>query len=245
MLDDLIDGMEMPPTNTFNPLPIALDLAKELQWKVAKGQQAVGLAQTLSLVVAADQAGAEVLRSEEQHMQAAVEHVQARESLNSLSPGLAELLLGQQTAVNGTYRERSVLVIPQAVNPDATRRRPAQQNIAMMLSRPLALQLYLYPESFASKIGKLFLRHQDIVLGNAELDPLVMIKARDEAGALQILGRPEVQEALLALYRQRTPPCYPQCNDVALRATVQGRHNLKDLLDLLKTLSNLANTLEA
>lgn len=232
------------PGSHFSPVDVATELAQRMSWTVAKGKDAMALGQTLALVESADLAGAEALKAADEHLKAASGTVRAMEQIEALAPGLSQLLLGQQTAVSGAYRDRSVLLIPQPTNPNATRRGPARQLVVMMLRHPLSLQLHIYPESLGSRLGKLFLRLQDIRLGNKELDPLVMIKARDETGARLKLESTGAQNALLALFGQRTPPCHPQLNDVALRVSVVGEHDAEDLLALLEDMDTLVGALE-
>jgi hypothetical protein len=62
------------------------------------------------------------------------------------------------------------------------------------------LGLSIYKERFWSKVGKFF-GAQDIQSGNAELDPMVMIKAKDEGRAKRMMEEPELQHALLDLFK--------------------------------------------
>ena len=226
------------------PAKNAVELAQRLGWEVAKGKAAMALGQTMALVVEADRAGTEVLESSSAYQKDADQAMEVMEKLEGISATLSGLLLGQQTAVSGTYRGRSVLAIPQGHTPKGNRQTQSMLNMMMMFSQPLGLQLHIYPESLASKAGKLLLRLQDVTTGNQELDPLLMIKAKDESAAQRKLDRPSTQEALLTLFGKQPFACYPQCNDIALRVTVYGDHTVDHLVELLEALADLADALE-
>jgi hypothetical protein len=73
-------------------------------------------------------------------------------------------------------------------------------HVQLFFPSDVELGLSIYRERFWSKVGKIF-GAQDIVLGNAELDPMVMIKANEEGKAKLMLSGVEVQNALLELFR--------------------------------------------
>lgn len=74
-------------------------------------------------------------------------------------------------------------------------------HIALLFKRPEKLGLLLAPETFFSRVGHKLFHTQDLTTGNAELDRLVSVKAREVAPAQVLLADRRVQEQLIALFR--------------------------------------------
>ena len=70
-------------------------------------------------------------------------------------------------AALGRYRDFEVLVAAGRYVP----------YVCVMLPNPLPVQLHLYPEYFSSRVARFLFGMQDLVIGNPELDPLVIVKS--------------------------------------------------------------------
>lgn len=209
--------------------------AQELGLELKEGQEALEMGETLSMIRSADSAGFKAMEKAGAH-QDRIE--QSRDLLSQLEAVLpvGKFFEGHRAAM-GTHRGCRVLMVPNIRNESSS------IIIVVMLQQPLSFNLHIYPETLGSKIGKFFLRVQDLQLGNAQLDPLVMVKAGDVAGATRKLTGTEVQKALLSVYQpgQGTPTC----NDISVRASVDGDSTSQHLLDWTERLTGLALALRA
>ncbi len=64
--------------------------------------------------------------------------------------------------------------------------------------KPLAFDLHVARESQLTKLGKAFFGLQDIEIGDAELDPLIRIKAKEGEAVRLLFSRKEVKAAIIA-----------------------------------------------
>ncbi len=100
----------------------------------------------------------------------------------------------------GNYRDYELYVYRNNRSNSSTPSASYSVHVQLFFPEPAELGLSIYRERFWSKVGK-FLGAQDIQSGNAELDPLVMIKAQDEGRARRMMEEPDLQLALLDLFR--------------------------------------------
>jgi hypothetical protein len=100
----------------------------------------------------------------------------------------------------GTYRDYELYVYRNKRSSSSSPSSSYSVHVQLFFPESAELGLSIYRERFWSKVGK-FLGAQDIQCGNADLDPMVMIKAQDEGRARRMVEEPALQEALLDLFR--------------------------------------------
>ncbi|MBW2453074.1 MAG: hypothetical protein JRI68_01110 [Deltaproteobacteria bacterium] len=100
----------------------------------------------------------------------------------------------------GTFRDYDFYVYRNSRSSSSSGSGTYSVHVQLFFPKAADLGLSIYRERFWSKVGK-FLGAQDIQSGNADLDPLVMIKAEAEGQAQRMMQEPELQRALLGLFR--------------------------------------------
>lgn len=110
---------------------------------------------------------------------------------------LDQVIFGVAT---GAYRGYDFFVYPNTPRSASDTPSPPSVHVQLFFPASAEMGLSIYRERFWSKVGK-FLGAQDIQTGHAELDPLVMIKAKEKERAQQMLAEAPFQEALLTLFR--------------------------------------------
>ncbi len=117
---------------------------------------------------------------------------------NSLVMGMLDaVFLG---VAIGTVRDYDIYVYRNTRKSSSNNSSTQSVHVQLFFPESAELGLSIYRERFWSKVGK-FLGAQDIQSGNAELDPLVMIKAKVEGQAQRMMEEPALQKALLGLFR--------------------------------------------
>jgi hypothetical protein len=110
---------------------------------------------------------------------------------------LDQVFLG---AAIGTYRDYELYVYRNNRTSSSSSSAAYSVHVQLFLPKAAELGLSIDREQFWSRVGKLF-GAQDIQSGNVELDAMVMIKAKDERRARRMVEEPELQQALLDLFR--------------------------------------------
>jgi len=117
---------------------------------------------------------------------------------NPLVMGVLErVFLG---VVKGPYRDHEFFIYRNNRSQSSTASASYSVHVHLFFPESAEIGLSIYRERFWSKVGKL-LGAQDIQSGNAELDPLVMIKAGVPQRAQHLLGNHSVQQTLLELFQ--------------------------------------------
>lgn len=214
--------------------------AELAQMECIEGQKAFELSQTLQLIRQADTAGIEAMRNTEQ-VEARIE--QSRKMINLVTaviPLDGFDPLSQQRAISHTDEDgRKTVVIYTSQDKTVT------IHLVMMLRSPLDLKLHIYPEWFGSRVGKFLFRMQDIQLGDPNLDPLVMVKAEDVAGATRLLTGQKVQAELKALYTAKEHHPVTVINDISARVSLSSKLTAEKLLWWHERLAALESVLHS
>ena len=111
----------------------------------------------------------------------------------------------------------------------------------MNFQKPFPTQLQLFKEGFAAKFGKLF-GGQDIQLAQPTLDPLLIVRGKDEDAVRKGLTTTEAVKALAGLFNS-----FPGAavNQISARCSLApDKANKKVLGDALTMLSSVAAALE-
>ena len=108
--------------------------------------------------------------------------------------------LDNNVAAKGMYQGFELQAVPLQESRGNNRSSISRLMLVMNFGKSLDLRLNIYPEHALHSIGKFLLRLQDIQTGDPQLDPKVMIKAKNEQQAKLLVSHPRVQETLLALF---------------------------------------------
>lgn len=208
----------------LNYIPLIERFAELAGLTLIEGQEAFELIQTLRLILQADAAGVEAMRNIDQ-VEAQIE--QSRKMTNrvrAIVPSGGFDPISQQRAVQHTddLGRKTILV---STSSDES----VILHLVVILRRPKNFKLHIYPERLASRVGKFLFRLQDIQLGDATLDHLVMIKAEDVPGATELLTDAQVQSELRAVYAPKNYNPQPVCNDISVRVSVTPRVTPEEL----------------
>lgn len=211
-----------------------VEAADQLGLELREDQEAFELTESLNMIRAADKAGAGALEKAGEMQEQLQQKKDLMSKMGAFLP-MGQFFQGHRAAM-GAYRGCRVLLLPEISD------NTSRLHVVVMLPQPLSLNLHIYPEGLASRVGKLLLRLQDIQIGHAQLDPLVMIKAGDQRGATRMLTGTDVQNALLTIYQAGEGD--PTCNDIACRVNLPGAVSGAQVCDWVERLADLAVVLK-
>lgn len=209
--------------------------AEKFGLELREDQEAFELTESLNMIRAADSAGAQAMERAEEFQGRLQEKKDMLGRLGAFLP-MGDFFKGHRAAM-GSSRGCRAMLLPEIQDESS------KIHLVVMMSAPLDVGLHIYPESLAGKIGKFLFRLQDIQLGHQQLDPLVMVKARDQRAATRRLSGTAVQNALLALYEEGEGGTV--CNDISVRACLGGSASAEQLGTWLERLTDLAVALQA
>jgi len=208
------------------------EAADQLGLEVRNGQAAFELSASTKLFTAADKLGRDAAKNVDEYQEVLAGSRALLTSLSSLLP--IEGLMNNYQAAMGKLDDDTVFLVPEI------RQNVPTLHIALMFGTPQNLKLYLFPQEWYHSIGAVF-GLADIQVGDSNLDPLAIIRAKDPEEAKILLSKPEVVKALTKLFSDRV--LEPVVNDLSVRSLVTRVPKAEEIVEWVKTMQEVSRAL--